>query len=578
MSEKKKKKKTKEEEEPLPLPPVGWTRCHAYMKRKGRFCRQQPTGDDKFCGNHQQYNNSSSNGNQPQKRHRIRVPCPIDPSHTIYQDQMEKHRLVCPKLKQQRELFQRPYYRKNINTGGHGPLLLNTTTTSKSHNKDGNNNNNDDDDDDDKDWAKRLALQVLQVHQRLLDSTKTTTTTTTTSVEEIKGLTQKQIHDALPMEDWSQSELDRGLAPAIESFRIKSGGERHLVQQASLLGHLRRLGVFDKNQDSVRLVEMGAGRGMLGLIAAGVLSCSMNQPSSSSSSASTTKTHLTLVERSGSRSKADTVLRTAQKAGSQHSQNNNNNDQKANGYMQLHNLSSWSRVQCDLAHVDMPTVLNTRQQTPTPTCTPIVPQPASSSSSSLGIKRKNPGESTTTTTTTTATTSSSKLVVVAKHLCGAGTDLALRSLRDSAVDTCVMATCCHGVCAWSEYVGRDFLLQEFGEDAMGPRQFDTLRKWSTGTVAVPSLSEDKAVVVADEHSSAVEDSSSFDSLSSVVQELGLGCGVQGLGRACQRILDAGRCHYMKQQLFPPGSTVRLCHYVAPSTTPQNAVLIGYKAS
>mmetsp|Transcript_7007 Transcript_7007/g.14062 ORF Transcript_7007/g.14062 Transcript_7007/m.14062 type:complete len:103 (-) Transcript_7007:242-550(-) len=58
-----------------------------------------------------------------------------------------------------------------------------------------------------------------------------------------------------------------------------------------------------------------------------------------------------------------------------------------------------------------------------------------------------------------------KTMVVAKHLCGAGTDLALKSLRDlasaGAIDGCVMATCCHGLCSWKEYVGRDHLRSLF---------------------------------------------------------------------------------------------------------------------
>ncbi len=52
----------------------------------------------------------------------------------------------------------------------------------------------------------------------------------------------------------------------------------------------------------------------------------------------------------------------------------------------------------------------------------------------------------------------------AKHLCGSGTDLALKSLQTiptGNIDGCVMATCCHGLCEWSDYTGRDCLLRLF---------------------------------------------------------------------------------------------------------------------
>ena len=54
-------------------------------------------------------------------------------------------------------------------------------------------------------------------------------------------------------------------------------------------------------------------------------------------------------------------------------------------------------------------------------------------------------------------------LVVAKHLCGMGTDIALRSLRRTKSGGFVMATCCHGVCDWDALVGRDWLVKRFEE-------------------------------------------------------------------------------------------------------------------
>ena len=67
----------------------------------------------------------------------------------------------------------------------------------------------------------------------------------------------------------------------------------------------------------------------------------------------------------------------------------------------------------------------------------------------------------------------------------------------------------------------------------------------------------------------------------VVKELGLSCGGNGLGHACQRIIDYGRCEFMRNTLFSSADSdvkfdVRLLHYVPRNVTPQNALLIAFK--
>ena len=56
------------------------------------------------------------------------------------------------------------------------------------------------------------------------------------------------------------------------------------------------------------------------------------------------------------------------------------------------------------------------------------------------------------------------LVVVAKHLCGAGTDIALRGvskIRDyKGFRGIAMATCCHGICTFAHLVGREQLVEQ----------------------------------------------------------------------------------------------------------------------
>jgi tRNA:m4X modification enzyme len=382
--------------------------------------------------------------------------------------------------KRQREIREAAYYCQDINTGGYGKTAT---------------GNDDDVASRDAAWTERVALAVLKVHQKLFTGAELG------NDAEASSVTLAEIHQALPLQDYSAGEFEAGLAQNIESHHIKSGGHKHIQQQGSLVGHLRRLGALpllhpeldDKGQPlskkarvrapsvSSAFLEMGAGRGMLGLVAASV--SAVSQP-----------TRLVLVERGGSRSKADTVLR-------------NWEDTDNQSYMNLVDVS-WSRIQCDLAHVNMKDVAPGSEE-----------------------KQKE------------------AVHVIAKHLCGAGTDLALKSLLpiQKQISTCLLATCCHGLCTWEAYVGRDFLQEAFLSQGLtfGRAEFELLRRWSSGTVlsvsttATGGTTEEE--VTAEEHPSAVleeeekGDARAPHAIGRVVESLHLVCGVQGIGRCCQRM-------------------------------------------
>lgn len=48
---------------------------------------------------------------------RKRVVCPIDPSHTVFEDKLQKHIRVCNKAKQETEQSTCPYFACNRNCG-----------------------------------------------------------------------------------------------------------------------------------------------------------------------------------------------------------------------------------------------------------------------------------------------------------------------------------------------------------------------------------------------------------------------------------------------------------------------------
>jgi tRNA:m4X modification enzyme len=522
------KPSSKQRKAPPPVP-EGWDRCCAYIPKKNRFCNQRHLRD-RFCGNH--YRLLAN----PLTEGRKRIPCPIDPSHSIYEDQMVKHKRICPRVKALRKQAECSYYRSRVNSGGYGKLA--STSSEEEPNLE---------------WSKRVALRVLQVYQNMYGNEEVS------AGQDLSKLTANQLFDQIPLLDLSKKELDAGFSEALDHYSIRSGGSKQLVQQASLIGHMRRIGALPTHttddagteKDTIDkisplvLLEMGAGRGMLGL-ATTLVACGAGL-----------EVRFVMVERSTSRNKADSTLR---------SQTGDDSSNPHPQYMKIDpSKIEWSRVQCDLSHVHLPSVL----------------QQGKDGSSSNGE----------------SSTSKRNIVVVAKHLCGAGTDLALKSLHPikDQLKACVIATCCHGVCSWDDYVGRDYLrlAMEDQDISFGPAEFDLLRRWSSGTVKEgnsPCCQKPRsAAAQGDAKFHIVEDDThrehvipdlggSINSISEVVKALGLACDVQGLGRACQRLIDHGRCEYMRCDLLPEqqesecGAT-ELLHYVSADVTPQNAVLV-----
>jgi tRNA:m4X modification enzyme len=76
----------------------------------------------------------------------------------------------------------------------------------------------------------------------------------------------------------------------------------------------------------------------------------------------------------------------------------------------------------------------------------------------------------------TSDSSGKNVVIIAKHLCGLASDLAIRSLhaykhtnldsqerfqaidRNTRANGVTIATCCHHACSWSDYTGKEWLL------------------------------------------------------------------------------------------------------------------------
>ncbi|XP_031563775.1 tRNA:m(4)X modification enzyme TRM13 homolog [Actinia tenebrosa] len=185
---------------------VETTRCAFFMKRKNRFCKMIVGKGKKYCGEH------SHLGGEDKASGRTRIPCPLDPKHTVFEDQLQKHLKCCNVTKK----IDVAYYQKNINSGIPNYQLSDNEKVS-------------------------LVDVSLEKVQEIIDKVKTANKEHCPKIKE-EILSHTVFKDELDNDDYGISAL------------------KHLKQQASLVGHLQKLNLL--NSDTVYL-EFGAGRGKL---------------------------------------------------------------------------------------------------------------------------------------------------------------------------------------------------------------------------------------------------------------------------------------------------------------------------
>ncbi|XP_039084363.1 tRNA:m(4)X modification enzyme TRM13 homolog isoform X3 [Hyaena hyaena] len=80
-------------------------RCSYYVEKKKRFCRMVVAAGKRFCGEHA--------GAAEEENARKRILCPLDPKHTVYEDQLAKHLKKC----NAREKPKPDFFIQDINAG-----------------------------------------------------------------------------------------------------------------------------------------------------------------------------------------------------------------------------------------------------------------------------------------------------------------------------------------------------------------------------------------------------------------------------------------------------------------------------
>ncbi|XP_073294835.1 tRNA:m(4)X modification enzyme TRM13 [Primulina huaijiensis] len=217
-------------------------RCKFWLPKKNRQCANSPLLDSPFCGNH------------TQRSHAQWIPCPIDPSHSVLHENLKSHLHRCPLLKRMQSLELQPFYQKCINAG---------------------------------DEYENDEVEKASVNESILTPQMKRNAVYAMTGLEFSALVAKikSVHSSLcsnipgsykipgACSIWTHQEIDKKLPYQ----------EKHVLQQASILGNLEEFGAlkqshlscnstngqcdsskgFENHNDIPAVVEFGAGRGYL---------------------------------------------------------------------------------------------------------------------------------------------------------------------------------------------------------------------------------------------------------------------------------------------------------------------------
>ncbi|XP_027100084.2 uncharacterized protein [Coffea arabica] len=446
-------------------------RCQFRLPKKNRLCANAPLPNSSFCGNHTQRSNHQW------------IQCPLDPSHSVLQHNLENHLTRCPSLKQAQSLSLQPYYQKGINAGGG---IDEDHTATASH-------------------MKRRAVynktvpefcdlirKIKSIHASLSDNTR--------------------IQDSFKIPQacavWStRRQIDRKLP-----FQ-----EKHVLQQASILGNLEEFGLLRKSgvEDAVidattldrsdvdvpAVVEFGAGRGYLTQLLADCYGIKK----------------VLLVERKSYKLKADRSLR------------------------QIENLML-ERLRIDIEDLNLNAVESLQG----------VPY--------LAIGKHLCGP---------ATDMTLKCCILEQSAQNHADQLkASCFLRGLAI-----ATCCHHLCQWKHYINKNYILN-LGLTKEDFHAMTWLTSWAVDAdhgsdIFVVDSSPNLCLNEKEEIGAELSQSGVGDvvrNMSAVERAV--------VGFMCKDIIDAGRLMWLKER----GLHSQVVKYVPPGISPENHLLIARQSN
>jgi len=154
----------------------------------------------------------------------------------------------------------------------------------------------------------------------------------------------------------------------------------------------------------------------------------------------------------------------------------------------------------------------------------------------------------------------SSFVVVCKHLCGVGADLAIHMVQRQKhlVRGLCFATCCHHHCQWEDYAGKTWWTESIG---MAPADFALAAKCSSWASLRPEPAKDRDLA-------STRDSKALPSAIALQY-----AERRFFGRACKSLIDLGRVNGLRMSGFPSACLQRYCES---GVTVENTALLAWQ--
>ncbi|KAG0197817.1 hypothetical protein BGX28_008695 [Mortierella sp. GBA30] len=462
--------------------------------------------------------------NSEGKALRKRIPCPFDPSHTAWADDLKAHLYKCnARPKDNPAQFS---------------LDVNLTLPRPEKNNASPNN------------ATELETTAISTPVNLIaKGDKKSDVLTTLSQEQLMKLIKKiqELHSKY-VPEIKKLVLDH---PALDERKKTVKNIKHAHQQASLLGHMKRLEML--NDPTTCYVEFGAGRGEL----SNYLKIAVDDHGTAT---------FVLVDRTPPRNKFDSAILGREEIKS---------------LVKRHTMDIKDLVLAEVPELRRD-VTAIQRELPVKDISSITDvKDANEATAGNEEEHREPEY-----------VEKKPVVALSKHLCGGATDITLKCLVNyqqteckhsplpSPVKGVLIALCCHQLCQHYMYPNQAFLKQI----DITPEEFVYLTRMSSWAVCVNQFKPEKSstsVEASEDKNSPTSQSSAIGGddehrveADSELEELGSHIQLDAqarerLGLQCKRLLDIGRVRYLKES----GFDAELVYYVDKDTSLENLALM-----
>ena len=531
------KEEEKKKKETRPPPEEG--RCSMWLESRHRYCHMQRTRGSLYC--------------KPHTPDAARVPCPLDPHHTVLPQDLEKHLKRCPGTALSRAAAL-PYYHKDCNAGSDSedappssaasasaPGLKRARCTTPNKDKESKKEEKEEEEEEEEEEEGRrraeagVAAADGAVVRGLAAKVAAGYARACVVLPALEGAAVEQLHSAAC--DRYDTECSR----------------KHAAQHTSILAHMARAGMLRRG---AVFLELGAGTAYMSHLVSLCLAPEevVEKPERPAAVAAKKKNTAPL-EQEAPKQEApkQETLKEEHKKGTA-TTTPEQEDKKATRTETFvlvdrgrfrHKAERMHRYQ-NPGHVFERVLMDIRD---------------------LDLARVDTFRA------------ARAVVAYGKHLCGAATDLALRCIHswfgtdagapvgtDAQKDFCAVAIalCCFHCCDWRSYTGKAWL-QSLGFTRDDFPLLRSLTSWNTSNYPLVSAADATAA-----SATAAGASPASDAPSSTAGDHGFTPSEKRrLGMQARHILIAGRVLYLRQH----GFDTRVVTYVPETISPENLLLL-----